>query len=47
VIKSKIMRQEKHVAHKGDRRGAYRVSIGTHDKKRPLGTPRNKWIILK
>jgi len=31
----------------GDRRGAYRVSVGARDRNRPLGKPRNKWIILK
>jgi hypothetical protein len=35
------------VAHMGDRKGAYTVSVGTCDRKRPHGKPKNKWIILK
>ena len=27
----------------GDRRGAYRVLVGTYDGKRPLGRPRHRW----
>jgi hypothetical protein len=33
------------VAHIGDRTGAYRVLVGTCDRKRPLGRPRNKWKV--
>ena len=31
------------MANMGDRRGAYRASVRTHDRKRPLGRPRDKW----
>jgi hypothetical protein len=27
----------------GDRKGAYRVLVGRHEDKRPLGRPRRKW----
>jgi len=27
----------------GDRRGAYRVLVRTHDGRRPLGRPRHRW----
>jgi hypothetical protein len=27
----------------GDRRGAYRVLVGKHEGKRPLGRPRRRW----
>ena len=32
-----------HVAHTGDRRGAYRVLMGRPEGKRPLGRPRQRW----
>jgi len=31
------MRWAGHVAHMGDRRGAYSISVGRPDRKRPLG----------
>jgi hypothetical protein len=36
VIKSIIMRWTEHVAHMGDRRGAYRVLVGKPEGNRPL-----------
>ena len=27
----------------GERRGAYRVLVGKHERKRPLGRPRSRW----
>jgi len=27
----------------GDKRGAYRVLVGKHEGKRPLGRPRRRW----
>ena len=50
---TKIMRWVGHVAHKGERKGAYRVLVGKSEGKRPLGTHRRnwegilKWISLK
>ena len=32
-----------HVARIGDRRGVYRVLVGKHEGKRPLGGPRRRW----
>jgi len=43
VIKSRRMRWAGHVAHVGERRGVYRVSVGKPEGKRPLGRPRRKW----
>jgi len=40
VIKSRRMRWAGHVARRGERRGVYRVLVGKHEGKRPLGTPR-------
>jgi hypothetical protein len=43
VIKSRKMRWAGHVARMVDRRVAYRIVIGTHEGRRPLGTPRKSW----
>ena len=32
-----------HVAHRGERIGAYRVLVGKPEVKRPLGRPRHRW----
>jgi hypothetical protein len=37
VIKSRRMRWVWHVAHKRDKRGAYRVLVGRPEGKKPLG----------
>jgi hypothetical protein len=42
VIKSRIMRLAGHVAHMGERRGAYRVSVEKPEGKKPLGRPRRR-----
>jgi hypothetical protein len=47
VIKSRRTRWEGHVAHMGDRRVAYRVLVGRHKGKRPLGRPRRRWGYIK
>jgi hypothetical protein len=39
VIKSR-MKWAEHVAHLGDRRGAFRVLVGKAERKRSLGKPR-------
>jgi hypothetical protein len=41
VIKSRRMRWTGHVARTGI--GAYRVSVGKPEGKRPLGRPRRRW----
>ena len=37
------MRWAGHVARIGERRGVYRVLVGKHEGKRPLGRPRRRW----
>jgi len=43
VIKSRRMRWAGHVAGMGERRGVYRVLVGKHEGKKPLGRPRCRW----
>jgi hypothetical protein len=42
VIKSRRMRWAGHTARMGEGRGAYRVSVGRPEGKRPLGRPRRR-----
>jgi len=44
VIKSRRMRWAGHVACMGEERGVYRVLVGKQEGKRPLGTPRRRWV---
>ena len=44
VIKSRRVRWAAHVAHMGEERGSYRVSVGKPEGKRPLGRPRHRWV---
>ena len=43
VIKSSRLRWAEHVAHMGDRRGAYRALVGKPEGRRPLGISRRRW----
>ena len=43
VIKSRRMKWAGHVACMGERRGVYRVLVGKHEAKRPLGRSRRRW----
>jgi hypothetical protein len=43
VMKSRRLRWAGHVAHMGERRGAYRALVGKPEKRRPLGRPKHKW----
>jgi hypothetical protein len=43
VIKSRRPRWAEHVARMGQRRGAYRVSVGKPEGRKPLGRPRRRW----
>jgi hypothetical protein len=43
VIKSRRMRWTGHVARMGKERDVYRVLVGRHEVKRPLGRPRRRW----
>jgi hypothetical protein len=40
VIKLRRMRWAGHVAHMGEKRGAYRILVGRPEGRRPLGIPR-------
>jgi len=42
-IKSRIMRLTGHVGRLEKRRGIYRVLVGKHEGKRPLGRQRRRW----
>jgi hypothetical protein len=42
VIKSRRLRWAGHVAHMGERRGAYRALVGKSEGRRPLGRPRRR-----
>jgi hypothetical protein len=37
------MRWVEHVAHRGERRGTYKVSVGKPEGRRTLGRPRHRW----
>ena len=43
LLKSRRMRWAGHVARMRERRGVYRVLVGKHEGKRPLGRPRRRW----
>ena len=43
VIKSRRMRWVGYVARMGERRGVYRVLVGTPEVKRPLGRAGRRW----
>jgi hypothetical protein len=43
VIKSRRMRWVGHVAHMGEKRGAYQILVGRPEGRRPLGRPRCRW----
>jgi hypothetical protein len=42
-IKSRRMRWAGHVARMGEERKVYKVLVGKHEGKRPLGRPRRRW----
>ena len=44
VITSRRMRWAGHVAHMGEERGVYGVLVEEPEGKRPLGTPRRRWV---
>ena len=41
------MRWKGHVARMGERRCVYRVLVGKHEGKRPLGRPGRRWEDIK
>jgi len=46
VIRSRRMRWAFHVARMGEERGVYRVLVGKPERRRPLGRPRLRWVII-
>jgi hypothetical protein len=44
MIKSRSMRWAENVARMGEKRNAYRISVGKPEGKRPLGRPRRRWM---
>jgi hypothetical protein len=44
IIKSRRMRWAEHVARMGEKRSAYRILVGMPEGKRPLGSPRRRWV---
>jgi hypothetical protein len=42
-IKSRRLRRAGHVAHMGQRKGAFRALVGKPEGRRPLGRPRRRW----
>jgi hypothetical protein len=44
MVKSRRMRWEGHVTRIGEKRNAYRISVGNPKGKRPLGRPRRMWV---
>jgi len=44
VIKSRRMRWAGNVARMGEERGLYRVLVGKPEGRRPLGSPRCRWV---
>ena len=47
VIKSRRMRWAGHVARIGEERGVNRVLVGKPEGKRPLGSPRRRWVDIR
>jgi hypothetical protein len=43
VIKSRRMRWAGHVARMGEKRGAYRILVGSPEGRRQLGRPKRRW----
>ena len=43
VIRSRILGWNGQAARMGERRGIYRVLVGKHEGKRPLGRPMRRW----
>jgi hypothetical protein len=44
IIKSRKMRWDGHVARMGKKRNACRILVGKPEGKRPLGSPRRRWV---
>jgi hypothetical protein len=44
MIKSRRVRWEGNLARMGEKRITYRILVGKPEGKRPLGTPRCRWV---
>jgi hypothetical protein len=44
MIKSRRVRWAGHVARMGEMKYAYRILVGKPEGKRPLGSPRHRWV---
>jgi hypothetical protein len=44
MIKSNRMRLAGHVAQIGTKRNPFRILVGKPEGKRPLGSPRRRWV---
>jgi hypothetical protein len=44
IIKLRRMRWSVHVARMGEKRNAYRLLVGKPEGRRPLGSPRRRWV---
>jgi hypothetical protein len=44
IIKARRMSWAGHVARMGKKRNAYRLLVGKPEGRRPLGTPRRRWV---
>jgi hypothetical protein len=44
IIKSRWMRWAGHVARMGEKRNAYRLSVGKPERNSPLGRQRHRWM---
>jgi hypothetical protein len=44
IIKPRRMRWAVHVARMGEKRNAYWLLVGKPEGKRPLGSPRHRWV---
>jgi hypothetical protein len=45
VIKSRRIREAKHVERMGEIRNGYKVFVGRHERKRALGRTRRRWEV--
>jgi hypothetical protein len=44
MIKSRRMRWAGNITRMGGKRNAYRILMGKPEGKRPLGSPRHRWV---
>jgi hypothetical protein len=46
MIKSRRMRRSGHVARMGEKRNAYRLSVGKPERKKLLRRPKRRWGVM-